>query len=57
MEFTKTLLKGKLVKRYKRFFADVKLNKEIITARRAINSKNPADKTKEVVIFNSSPSS
>ena len=32
MEFTKTLLKGKLVKRYKRFFADVKLNKEIITA-------------------------
>ena len=32
-------------------------NKEIITARRAINSKNPADKTKEVVIFNSSPSS
>ncbi len=32
MEFTKTLLKGKLVKRYKRFFTDVKLNKEIITA-------------------------
>ena len=32
MEFTKTLLKGKLVKRYKRFFADIKLNKEIITA-------------------------
>lgn len=28
-------------------------NKEIITARRAINSKNPADTTKEVVIFNS----
>ena len=35
----------------------VDYNKEIITARRAINSKNPADKTKEVVIFNSSPSS
>jgi len=32
MEFTKTLLKGKFVKRYKRFFTDVKLNKEIITA-------------------------
>jgi len=27
-------------------------DKEVITARRAINSKNPADKTKEVVIFN-----
>ena len=35
----------------------VDYNKEIITARRAINSKNPADKTKEVVIFNSSSSS
>ena len=35
----------------------VDYNKEIITARRAINSKNPADKTKEVVIFNSLPSS
>ena len=35
----------------------VDYNKEIITARRAINSKNPADKTKEVVIFNSSLSS
>ena len=32
MEFTKSLLKGKLIKRYKRFFADVKLNKEIVTA-------------------------
>tara|TARA_Y100000741_G_scaffold89511_1_gene66160 strand:- start:602 stop:1288 length:687 start_codon:yes stop_codon:yes gene_type:complete len=32
MEFTKSLLKGKLIKRYKRFFADVKLNNEIITA-------------------------
>tara|TARA_Y100000590_G_scaffold461078_1_gene621839 strand:+ start:536 stop:1234 length:699 start_codon:yes stop_codon:yes gene_type:complete len=32
MQFTKSLLKGKLIKRYKRFFVDVKLNKEIITA-------------------------
>ena len=32
MEFTKSLLKGKLIKRYKRFFVDVKLNKEIVTA-------------------------
>jgi len=32
MEFTKSLIKGKLIKRYKRFFVDVKLNKETITA-------------------------
>ena len=32
MEFTKSLIKGKLVKRYKRFFADVILNKEVVTA-------------------------
>ena len=32
MEFTKSLVKGKLIKRYKRFFADVKLGKEIVTA-------------------------
>ena len=32
MEFTKSLIKGKLIKRYKRFFADIKLKKEIITA-------------------------
>ncbi len=32
MEFTNTLIKGNLVKRYKRFFADIKLNKKIITA-------------------------
>jgi sugar fermentation stimulation protein A len=32
MEFTKSLLKGKLIKRYKRFFVDVKINKEIVTA-------------------------
>ena len=32
MKFTKPLIKGKLLKRYKRFFADIKLNKETITA-------------------------
>ena len=32
MEFTKALIKGKLIKRYKRFFADIKLDKEIVTA-------------------------
>ena len=32
MEFTKSLIKGKLIKRYKRFFADVKINNQIVTA-------------------------
>ena len=32
MEFTKSLIKGKLIKRYKRFFTEVKLEKEIVTA-------------------------
>ena len=32
MKFTKSLIKGKLVKRYKRFFTDIKLNQEIIVA-------------------------
>ena len=32
MKFTKSLIKGKLIKRYKRFFADVKLNKEVVIA-------------------------
>ena len=32
MKFTSTLIKGKLVKRYKRFFADIKVNNQIITA-------------------------
>jgi sugar fermentation stimulation protein A len=32
MEFTKSLIKGKLIKRYKRFFADIKVNKEIVVA-------------------------
>ena len=32
MEFTKSLIKGKLIKRYKRFFTDVKLQQETVTA-------------------------
>ena len=32
MEFTKALIKGKLIKRYKRFFTDIKLDKEIVIA-------------------------
>ena len=32
MKFTKTLTKGKLIKRYKRFFVDVKVNNQTITA-------------------------
>ncbi len=32
MEFSKSLIKGKLIKRYKRFFVDVRLNNNIVTA-------------------------
>ena len=32
MQFTKSLTKGKLIKRYKRFFIDAKINKETVTA-------------------------
>ena len=32
MQFTKSLLKGKLIKRYKRFFVDVEINRETVTA-------------------------
>ena len=32
MKFTKSLIKGKLIKRYKRFFVDVKLDKKSVTA-------------------------
>ena len=32
MEFTKSLIKGKLIKRYKRFFVDIKLDKQVVTA-------------------------
>ena len=32
MKFSKPLIKGKFVKRYKRFFSDIEVNKKIITA-------------------------
>ncbi len=32
MEFTKSLIKGKLIKRYKRFFIDIRLGKKTVTA-------------------------
>ena len=32
MKFTSTLIKGKLIKRYKRFFTDIKVNNQTVTA-------------------------
>ena len=32
MKFTNSLIKGKLIKRYKRFFTDIRLNNEIVIA-------------------------
>ena len=32
MKFTSSLIKGKLIKRYKRFFVDIKANNQILTA-------------------------
>ena len=32
MNFEKTLISGELIKRYKRFFVDVKINNNIVTA-------------------------
>ena len=32
MKFTSTLIKGKFIKRYKRFFADIKVKNQIVTA-------------------------
>ena len=32
MKFTNSLIKGKLIKRYKRFFTDIEVNNKILTA-------------------------
>ena len=32
MKFTNSLIKGKLIKRYKRFFVDIKVKNTVITA-------------------------
>ena len=32
MKFNSTLIKGKFIKRYKRFFVDIKVNSQIVTA-------------------------
>ena len=53
MEFTKSLAKGKLIKRYKRFFVDIKLNKEIVTAHcpNTGSMKGLLDKGNDVYLF------
>ncbi len=52
MEFTKSLIKGKLVKRYKRFFVDIKVNKKIVIAHcpNTGSMKGLLDKGNEVFI-------
>jgi len=58
MEFTKSLIKGKLIKRYKRFFTDIKLGKEIVTAHcpNTGSMKGLLDKGNEVfLISNNNP--
>ena len=52
MEFNKTLIKGKLIKRYKRFFVDIKLNKETVIAHcpNTGSMKGLLDKGNEVFI-------
>ena len=53
MEFTNSLIKGKLIKRYKRFFTDVQLSKEIVTAHcpNTGSMKGLLDKGNEVYLF------
>ena len=53
MEFTKSLIKGKLIKRYKRFFVDIKLGKEIVTAHcpNTGSMKGLLDKGNDVYLF------
>ena len=54
MEFTKSLIKGKLIKRYKRFFVDVKINKEMVTAHcpNTGSMKGLLDKGNDVYLIN-----
>ena len=54
MEFTKSLLKGKLIKRYKRFFVDVKLDKKTVTAHcpNTGSMKGLLDKENDVYLLN-----
>ena len=53
MEFTKSLIKGKLIKRYKRFFVDVKLGNKIVTAHcpNTGSMKGLLDKNNEVYLL------
>ena len=53
MEFTKSLIKGKLIKRYKRFFVDVKLGHKIVTAHcpNTGSMKGLLDKNNEVYLL------
>ena len=53
MKFTKSLIKGKLIKRYKRFFTDVKLDKEVVTAHcpNTGSMKGLLDKDNEVYLL------
>ena len=53
MEFTKSLIKGKLIKRYKRFFVDVNVKKEIVTAHcpNTGSMKGLLDKDNEVYLL------
>ena len=53
MEFTKSLIKGKLIKRYKRFFVDVKIDKKTVTAHcpNTGSMKGLLDEGNEVYLF------
>ena len=53
MKFTNSLIKGKLIKRYKRFFTEVKLDKEIVTAHcpNTGSMKGLLDKNNEVYLL------
>ena len=54
MKFTKPLIKGKLIKRYKRFFADINLNGKTVTAHcpNTGSMKGLLEKDNEVYLLN-----